>query len=743
MDKKDHILTTTKEVSSGGQGTTYRATLDGLPLLAKAYRVVEWGELRQQIQVEIDLVKKLGACNHEVIGAFTCFKGVVAPPAILRTIITSNLDEFAYTGAPVLLLYEFLEGEELHNFVKAGSLTVDRKISIIRQLLQILVNHARIGIVNRDIKTHNLIYNPATDLLKIIDYGFGCRIAECRLRTRVGTDNFMGPEVITERVETEHAGAIDIFAAGMTMYAIVTGSDYIKTIFDPATDPYTKDKSRDYIVKFTYYSKKIQESRADLFTDLKKEVFGLILRMIQPLPELRPTAQEALDTFNSLYPPGSAAAAVAAVVAAAAPGKVMGGAGGPASANHGGGAAAAAAATVVGPAAAAAAVLEGSPDLITLTSPDGTAHNIIIDETKVLSRGDRFRTSIATFVDESGESGPIIVKEHDVEVGDMPEILQSIQLERTLRESYGSCDRASNIVCFMGIAADASKKELLDGKDFFTVQTPVNPGRLYFLYEYIEGDNLQKYIKDGGEWSPAIVQHILASVKKLHDAHIIHRDIKPENIMIEIDSYNVRLIDFERSCLQDTCQFAKVSTYPYLGPESFMALPSLNAAFPDREIPKELVEGMTTALKKDARCVDVYAVGATLFYLVFRKDWIKHLFRTKYPDPELVKLGVTALTHFMVAEYSELYEAELDRLIAKKRGKRDVETVHLLQLIKLLVNPDYESRISIDDAIAFYTGSVSVAAGAGAGAGANVGGRRITRKQKGVRKLQKTKTRRS
>jgi len=411
--------------------------------------------------------------------------------------------------------------------------------------------------------------------------------------------------------------------------------------------------------------------------------------------------------------------------AAAAPGKVTSSAGGPASANHGGGAATAAAA-----AAAAAATLEGSPDLITLTSPDGTAHNIIIDETKVLSQGDRFRTSIATFLDESGESGPIIVKEHNIEVGDMPEIIQSIQLERTLRESYGSCDLASNIICFMGVAADISKKGLLDGKDFFTVQTPVNPDRLYFLYEYIRGDNLEKYRKSGGSWDPPMVQKILAAVKKLHDIHIIHRDIKPANIMIDIDKKNIRLIDFKRSCLQATCSFAKVGTYPYLGPESFVVLPSLKVAFPDLLIPDELIAAIAGDLKKDARSVDVFAVGSTLFYLIFKIDLVKHLFRTKYP--ESTTFDVTALTKFMIMDYAKLYEPELDRLISKKRGKGDLGTVHLLHLIKLLVDPDYESRISIDDAIAFYTTPAAVSGKAG--------GRRATRRH---RKARNTTTRRS
>ena len=76
--------------------------------------------------------------------------------------------------------------------------------------------------------------------------------------------------------------------------------------------------------------------------------------------------------------------------------------------------------------------------------------------------------------------------------------------------------------------------------------------KIYILYEYIDGENLQKKISNYGLKSEQEVKfyfiQILNSIKYLHSLNIPHRDIKPDNIIITKDNKKTKLIDFGSSC---------------------------------------------------------------------------------------------------------------------------------------------------------------------------------------------------
>ena len=76
--------------------------------------------------------------------------------------------------------------------------------------------------------------------------------------------------------------------------------------------------------------------------------------------------------------------------------------------------------------------------------------------------------------------------------------------------------------------------------------------KIYILYEYINGENLQKIISNYGLKSEQEVKfyfiQILNSIKYLHSLNISHRDIKPDNIIITKDKKKIKLIDFGSSC---------------------------------------------------------------------------------------------------------------------------------------------------------------------------------------------------
>ena len=81
------------------------------------------------------------------------------------------------------------------------------------------------GIVHRDLKLENIMFkNPKPDLsIKILDFGIsGCSAPEQNEKSNAGSLLYMPPEVITQE-DTSADAAIDIWALGCMLYAMVMG----------------------------------------------------------------------------------------------------------------------------------------------------------------------------------------------------------------------------------------------------------------------------------------------------------------------------------------------------------------------------------------------------------------------------------------------------------------------------------------------------------------------------------------
>ncbi|HVT03301.1 MAG TPA: SUMF1/EgtB/PvdO family nonheme iron enzyme [Thermoanaerobaculia bacterium] len=75
-------------------------------------------------------------------------------------------------------------------------------------------------------------------------------------------------------------------------------------------------------------------------------------------------------------------------------------------------------------------------------------------------------------------------------------------------------------------------------------------GTCYMVWEYIDGVNLQRFVRDRGFLSPQLAVRLaieaLRGLESVHRAGIIHRDISPENLMVardEAGEEHVKIID--------------------------------------------------------------------------------------------------------------------------------------------------------------------------------------------------------
>lgn len=103
-------------------------------------------------------------------------------------------------------------------------------------------------------------------------------------------------------------------------------------------------------------------------------------------------------------------------------------------------------------------------------------------------------------------------------------------------------------------------------------------GSHFLVMEYLEGEDLQKLIRDRKPLSVLekveIMQQVAAGLHCAHDNHVIHRDVKPSNIMVLRDNL-VKLMDFgiARLARSETTRFTKagflVGTLNYMSPEQF------------------------------------------------------------------------------------------------------------------------------------------------------------------------------
>ena len=118
---------------------------------------------------------------------------------------------------------EFLKGADLASATSEGSLLpVATVLTIVGQVSEALAYAHGQQVVHRDIKPANIMYDAATGVVKVTDFGIARITDSSRTKTGLvlGTPSFMSPEQIAgQKVD----GRSDLYSLGVMLFQLLTG----------------------------------------------------------------------------------------------------------------------------------------------------------------------------------------------------------------------------------------------------------------------------------------------------------------------------------------------------------------------------------------------------------------------------------------------------------------------------------------------------------------------------------------
>jgi serine/threonine-protein kinase len=144
--------------------------------------------------------------------------GRLQHPNIVTIFDAAEEHELAY------IAMEFLKGHDLSDYCKRDQLLpVARVLGIVERVACALAYAHRQNVVHRDIKPANIMYDGASDMVKVTDFGIARITDSSRTRTGLvlGTPSFMSPEQLAgKKVD----GRSDLYSLGVMLYQLLTGT---------------------------------------------------------------------------------------------------------------------------------------------------------------------------------------------------------------------------------------------------------------------------------------------------------------------------------------------------------------------------------------------------------------------------------------------------------------------------------------------------------------------------------------
>lgn len=255
-----------KKIGAGGMASVYLAVHRDVPNLRVILKILSDPRLAERFKQEADKLALLD--GH---------------PAICR------IKHFFNHGDDTVIAMEYIDGITVEEKIaEAGILPLKESLKIICSVLDILEFAHQKGISHRDIKPSNIMVDKSGQV-KVIDFGIAKAESDPNLTiagTACGTPAYMAPEQFTPTDDTNYT-LVDVYAAGTTLYYMLTGSL-----------PYKADN------EFAMRDAKLFSEPAkprSVNPGIPKQVEDVILRSISKEPEKRyQSTQQMRDVLQTI-----------------------------------------------------------------------------------------------------------------------------------------------------------------------------------------------------------------------------------------------------------------------------------------------------------------------------------------------------------------------------------------------------------------------------------------------------------
>jgi len=134
----------------------------------------------------------------------------------------------------IYLIMEYISGGELFDLVEQFPLGIPEIIAkkILKQIFTAISHLHKLDIAHLDLKLENIMYNPTTETIKIIDFGYASRTDE-KLQEYSGSIHYIAPQLLNKI--PYDAKKADMWSLGVISYALLAA----KFPFDDENDNHT------------------------------------------------------------------------------------------------------------------------------------------------------------------------------------------------------------------------------------------------------------------------------------------------------------------------------------------------------------------------------------------------------------------------------------------------------------------------------------------------------------------------
>ncbi len=195
-------------------------------------------------------------------------------PQIESDFVAKSIESITFEG-DFFLVMEYCEGEPLYKYMNFHRLSVDQFLSIAVQIVTGLSDIHSKGIIHKDINPSNIIYNPETKSIKIIDLGISSEFSyenPNEVSRTFGTLKYISPEQ-TQRMSRPVDFRTDFYSLGVLFYEMLCNRL-----------PFTSSSPTELIYA---HIAKIPPSVSEINPEIPDMLSQIVAKLMEKMPEQR------------------------------------------------------------------------------------------------------------------------------------------------------------------------------------------------------------------------------------------------------------------------------------------------------------------------------------------------------------------------------------------------------------------------------------------------------------------------